>query len=396
MLRALKVGLAIVASFLGMMVTMLILMSGEHRTALELPAPTGNFAVGRTLYYWTNAAKTDELAPVAGSKREVVVWIWYPAAVSNEPPAEYVLDSWRAALQQQSNVLMSDVFTRDLRRVHTHSFSNPPISTQEATYPVVIMRPGAGAWTTDFTTLAEDLASHGYIVVGFDAPYRTSVVVLQDGRILRRPPQYNPETLKTEDAERLANRLIVMWSEDAQFVVDGLSHLNSGDPSGRFTGHLNLSRLGAFGHSFGGATALQFCHDDSRCKAGIDIDGQLFGSVVADGITQPFMFLVSSRGDFAVRDEDQEIFTRINSVYDRLPNGRLFIALRGTNHFSFGDQALLKSQYVMRVLQPLDTRRAIEVTRAYVRTFFDVYLKGAPVTTLQDLNGRYPEVQPLP
>ena len=30
---------------------------------------------------------------------------------------------------------------------------------------------------------------------------------------------------------------------------------------------LEIARLGVFGHSFGGATALQFCHDDSRCKA---------------------------------------------------------------------------------------------------------------------------------
>jgi predicted dienelactone hydrolase len=33
------------------------------------------------------------------------------------------------------------------------------------------MRAGGGGLTTDYTTLAEDLASHGYIVVGFDAPY---------------------------------------------------------------------------------------------------------------------------------------------------------------------------------------------------------------------------------
>ena len=52
-------------------------------------------------------------------------------------------------------------------------------------------------------------------------------------------------------------------------------------------------RLGAVGHSFGGAQALQFCHDDARCRAAIDLDGIPFGSVVADGLFKPAMFLLS-------------------------------------------------------------------------------------------------------
>jgi len=35
---------------------------------------------------------------------------------------------------------------------------------------VVIMRGGGFSRSVDYSTLAEDLASHGYVVVGFDAP----------------------------------------------------------------------------------------------------------------------------------------------------------------------------------------------------------------------------------
>jgi hypothetical protein len=35
------------------------------------------------------------------------------------------------------------------------------------------MRGGASAPVANYSTLAEDLASHGFVVVGFDAPYRT-------------------------------------------------------------------------------------------------------------------------------------------------------------------------------------------------------------------------------
>jgi len=250
--------------------------------------------------------------------------------------------------------------------------------------------------TTDFTTLAEDLASHGFVVVGFDAPYRTGVVVFPDGRVVRRPPAYNPETLRPADQDRLIERLLPMWSGDAQFVVGQLERLNTADPSGRLTGRLDLRRLGMFGHSFGGATALQFCHDDARCKAGIDIDGDPYGSVVREGLTQPFMFLLSDHGDLTAPDA-REVFAKIQSIYNRLPNGKLLLMIRGTNHFSFSDQILLKSHYVVRLLEFLlggiNERRGLAITCAYVHTFFDVYLKNEPARLLDDLRQACPEVQ---
>src|SRR4029077_13534314 len=232
---------------------------------------------------------------------------------------------------------MSQFLTRDLRMVSTHSSPDARISPEPPSYPVVIMRAGGGALTTDFTTLADDLASHGYVVVGFDAPYRTVVVVLPDGRVLVRPPTANPENLSAADGDRLINKLLPMWSGDTKFVVDQLDRLNSADPSGRFTGRLDMRRLGMFGHSFGGATALQFCHDDSRCKAGIDIDGAPHGTVVKEGLVQPFLFLLSDHGDLSCRGA-RAVFADIESIYNLLPNGRLLLSIRGANHFSCSDQ----------------------------------------------------------
>ena len=87
----------------------------------------------------------------------------------------------------------------------------------------------------------------------------------------------------------------------------------------------------------------------------------------------------------------------IRSIYDRLPNGRLLLTIRGANHFSFSDQILLKSQYVIRLLQLFqggaEARRGLTITRAYVHTFFDVYLKNAPASLLDGLRQCYPEVQ---
>jgi predicted dienelactone hydrolase len=268
-----------------------LLIRHEHNTPLTLPQPSGRFAVGRVTYAWTNSAAPDELSPIRGAPRQLMVWIWYPAApTASGAPAPYVPAAWRAAIAPHGSMAF---VTRNLALVRAHSVSGAPVARDDRSYPVVIMRAGGGAPTTDFTTLAEDLASHGYVVVGFDAAYRTYAFMLPDGRIVDRPPGNDPEDLNPEQADHLINKLLPMWTSDAAFVADQLQQLNAGDPTGRFTGRLDLDQLGMFGHSFGGAQALQFCHDDVRCKAGIDIDGAPYGSVVRDGVKEPFMIVLS-------------------------------------------------------------------------------------------------------
>jgi len=393
--RRLIRGLAVLV-ILGLVgLLLLALLWREHKTEITLPNPTGQFAVGRTTYTWVNNGETDELSPFPGAKREVVVWIWYPAAAP-APPTDYLPAPWRLALEQYSGILMSKFLTRDLSVVRTHSTSDPDVSSQQRSYPVVIMRAGGGALTTDFTILAEDLASHGYMVVGFDAPYRTGIFVFPDKRVVTRPPADDPENLSPDQADRLINRLLPMWTSDTKFVVSQLNQLNVADPSGKFNGRLNMQRLGMFGHSFGGATALQFCHDDSRCKAGIDIDGAPYGSVVLEGLKQPFMFILSDHSRELADPASKQVHANIQSIYDRLPNGRLFITIHGANHFSFSDQMLLKSHYVIAMLRrfgfgSLEGRRGLAITTEYVHTFFDVYLKGAPANLLE--SQKYPEVQ---
>jgi dienelactone hydrolase len=375
----------------------------EHRTEVTLPTPTGSFAVGRVIYDWTDDVHSDTLAPVPGTKRELLVWIWYPAAPRqpSQTVDDYLPAPWRTALERRIGVLLAQFLTRDLSRVRTHSIRDAEVSPQDRFYPVVLMRAGLAALTTDYTTLAEDLASHGYVVVGFDAPYRTYVVVLPDGRVIARAPQNDADLLSGPQQEQLANKLVQAWSADTSFALDRLEQLNASDPSGRFLGRLDMQRVGVFGHSLGGATALQFCHDDSRCKAGIDVDGAPLGSVITEGVTQPFMFLMSyhrSEPDA----ENRQVGANVRSIYDRLPSDRRFeIMIRGANHFGFSDDgALLKSHIVLGTLRMLGIlgiggRRQLAVTAYCVHSFFDAYLKGASVSRLKISSPLYPEIEVL-
>lgn len=377
----------------------------EHRAAITLPEPTGAFPVGRAIVDWMDEHTIDPMAPVPGTRRELLAWIWYPATaqpgavIDDYVPAASVAAAERLRSHALPALLMNHVLTRDLSNVHAHSARTPAVASHES-YPVLVLRGGASAPVATYTTLAEDLASHGYIVVGIDAPFRTTAVAFPDGRAFARTPENNPELCEGRPAGCI-DRLLAAWIGDIGFAIDRLQQLNGSDPSGRFTGRLDLSRVGVFGHSFGGAQAAQFCHDDARCKAGVDIDGMPFGSVIRDGLQQPFMFLVSAQ----IHGSDPEarrVGADIQSIYDRQPPGRrLRIAIRGANHFLFSDDgALLKSHLVMRALRAIgmigiDGRRQLAVTAYCVRSFFDAHLKAVGRAPVDLRLPDYPEIEVL-
>src|SRR5438552_9980826 len=110
----------------------------EHRTQITLPPPTGPFAVGRALYDWTDDAHPDPLAPVPETKRELLVWIWYPAAAGPSTVADDYVPAQVRGPARPGGVL-SGIFgllTRDLSKVHAHSLRDPDVSPQQRSYPV--------------------------------------------------------------------------------------------------------------------------------------------------------------------------------------------------------------------------------------------------------------------
>jgi len=381
----------IVAVAGGVLVVGLLLASLwlEHSSSLELPRPTGPFAVGRVNTTWVDTARVDPFAPAPAPHRELVVWIWYPAQRSARArTAEYLPAPWRRALREPGGMVqLMQLLWRDSAKVHAHSLENADLARASPTYPVVIFGSGIGALTLQYSTLLEDLASHGYIVVGADRPYSTSAVLMPDGRVIHRVPEGNPGEGRVPAGrlDSVVQTLLQVWTADARFLLDQVARMNESDLfSGKFTGRINLGAVGIAGHSFGGATAAQLCHDDGRCRAGIDIDGQLFHSVVVrEGIGQPFLFLLSDHGGSWTSPACQ-ICAEIRSAAKRNPNDKLIVTMLGAHHFSFGDHALLQSRILRSVLAALggqgglNPRTGLATSTRYVREFFDIHLRGAP------------------
>jgi predicted dienelactone hydrolase len=372
----------------------------DHGRSTPLPTPSGSYRVGCATYVWRDETRINPYAPVADTKQDLAVWIWYPAAPTpSTRKSEYLPGYWIRTLESHEGFILGKLLSRDLTRVETHSWTDAEVSSEQAMYPVAILRAGGGALSSDYTTLAEDLASHGYVVVSFDAPYRTVITAFPDGRVAIRAAGGDFDRMPSSTTQHLATQLMNVWIADLKFVVDQLQELNSNDRTGRFKGRFDMRKVGVAGHSLGGATAAQFCHDDPRCAAGIDIDGMPFGKVIRDGLHQPFFFLMSDHSRES-GSEPQTVESNIESIYDRVPEGKRWgMTITGANHFTFSDQMFTKSPVLMfflrkvGVMGSLEKRRGLAITSACVHTFFDVYLKGAPADEMNSLPALYPELK---
>jgi predicted dienelactone hydrolase len=232
-----------------------------------------------------------------------------------------------------------------------------------------------------------------------DAPYRTVITAFPDGRAAYRNTQSDFDSMPYSVGETFATQVMGVWIGDLKFVLQELQKLNAKDPAGRFKGRLDLERVGIVGHSLGGTTAAQFCHDDAQCKAGIDIDGIPFGSVVQESLHQPFFLILSDHRMEKPGTESPIVESKMESMYSKLPaETRWQAMIDGANHFSFSDQMFTKSPVMIAglrmigVMGSLEKRRGIKISDACVHTFFDVYLKGAPTSQLTALSSRYPEL----
>ncbi|WP_188316863.1 alpha/beta hydrolase family protein [Solihabitans fulvus] len=351
--------------------------SGE---AVTLPAPTGPSPVGRAVFDWTDHSRVDPYAPQGSTPRELSVVVWYPAAPApRATQTSYLPPGWQEALGDGG--WLNALSRTPPSLIHPHAVADAPVDGA-APHPVLVFAPGMGLRATDYTVIAEDLASHGYVVAGVTPTYSTDVV-LADGRVARRVDRAG------DGGDVAAN--VQLWADDLRFTVTQLAAVNDTADS-PFHGRLDTKSVGLFGHSLGGAAATLACHHESACVGAVDIDGYLFGDVLNDGLGKPFGFLGNQ--DSMAKDAPQRGMLRQTLRGVAAGQGHVW-TVAGASHYNFTDRGvyfnLLRSQVAH--LGPIDGARASAITNAYTRAFFDAYLRGRPAPPLTGESSTYPEVR---
>lgn len=364
----------------------------------KFPFPTGPFAVGTVVRHLVDVSRPETLAPGVNRRRELMTQIWYPADPTDKgTDARYVMSAAQVRAFNDSQFLKLD----------THALLGAPISDARARYPVLIYSPSWHGQRYQNTVLFEELASHGFVVVGIDHPYGSAVTAFPDGRVARAKPAEFWDVSSDGALKRSIQYIemqLAVRVKDVEFVADELSRYNSSGSEDAFNGRLDLSRLGVFGYSFGGAVAVQTCWLDHRFRAAVDLDGALFGDSARSGIEQPLLVmtdnepppsleeLTSSRAPHKryamLIDEQIQLLHR-----DMLNHGGYLLKIDGFDHNSYSDNLMASPLSWMRsYFAGVGRLRARKIVSVYTLAFFEHFLNGENQPLLNGSSPQFPLV----
>jgi len=335
-----------------------------------LPRPTGDHPVGTTgPISWVDTSRSlAGDATSAGPRRELVVQIWYPAAVGSRWG-----DQARYARRKELSLVHSY-----LSAIRTNSILNAPIADHDAPYPVLLFGHRWGGSRTQNTFLAEDLASHGYVVVAVDHPLNAARVQRTDGTVVRSDRADALSNLEATSAPAILaiwGKELGIWLADDEFVLDKLQSNNEV----RFSNRLDMNSVGAFGHSFGGASSTNLLGLDPRVKSAVNLDGWTFQGL-NHRTAEPF--LIVNEGVAAIPHSETGVEGALNTADSVAVNGSLkeYGGLRayvaGAQHLDFTDQTLFSPLRSLTFTGPIKGERIREITRGLVLGFFDQTLKA--------------------
>jgi predicted dienelactone hydrolase len=352
----------------------LLLSSALLATVLpvfSLPAPNGPYAIGTVTRRWTRDAVE---ASGQYSQRTLTVQFWYPTDVRTGQRSLYRTDD-------------AEGLKSHLRLVETHSFVGVPVSAKE--FPIVLYSPGWQGHLTQNTVQFEMLASHGYVVISVMHPPDSHVPIGFDPSLDANLLEYSVEVRRRAD--------------DIVFLTDEIQKLNKGDPEGSLSGHLDMSRLGIMGFSFGGAVATETCWLDQRFRAGINMDGMLFGEAADAGVQQPFFFMsddTPAPSEAAMQSKDSRMQTYLRALdtdgkrieKSLARHGGYYFTIRGQGHSNFSDQPLYSPFRRITGAGSVDEKRSSRILNEYILAFFEQYLKGSPQPLLSRQPSDYLDV----
>jgi dienelactone hydrolase len=342
----------------------------------KFPPPTGPHKIGTQVRYLIDASRMDPLAPNPPHGRELMIQLWYPADGSARGPTARYRDE-RSTTLRNARMAM----------VETHAVLTAPVSRAQDRYPVLLYLPSWTGLRTENTLQIEELASHGYVVVGIDHPSSSAITVFPDGRVvgtkLAGPDAFSSDAALANFID-VAKREAEIRTEDARFVLDTLGSLNTSDPDGLLTGRLDLSHVGILGFSFGGGVAARAAWLDRRFKAALDMDGMIVTDLFKSRALAQLFFMLEEpllesefAGDPKKRREIAFDHKQVEDMRRLLSqSGGYLMIIPGTRHNNFTDVPFYSPLRINSELGRADPEKTARTISDYGRAFFDKHLKG--------------------
>jgi hypothetical protein len=359
----------------------------------SLPSPSGPYRVGTRSYELTDPTR-QEIYSGKEEERRFQIQVWYPAQVSlADERALWMsrVDIFAPAIA--TYIHMPSFFLDHLALVKVPAYQESMVSTSGEPFPIILFSHGWNGFNAQNTSQAIELASHGYVVAGVQHTYGAVITAFDDGTIAPNNPSALPGGAANDEYEVAAQKLVDQWAGDLAFALDFME-TQAQDQVSPFYQSLDLSRVGAYGHSTGGGAVIQFCGTDARCQALLGMDPfmrPVSPEVLQNGVKQPAFFMFSQSWADDRHSRSNELF---RTFIPHVPRSMGVISIQGTTHYDFSDLPLLSPLAPRLGLKgPINGRRVTVILNDYLISFFDATLRGQPVDLFEDENQKYNEVK---
>lgn len=246
-------------------------------------------------------------------------------------------------------------------------------------HPLILFSHGLGDNFngTTYQQLCCYCAARGYVVASVSHSYACKPLRFADGHLV---PYLFPASFHQQLGRHMFDIEADIWLDDMMCALNECARYNEILDSPLYH-KIDMSRVGAMGHSLGGSVAIQLCRNDARIKAVINLDGPLYGTHATHPIEKPFMLII---GSSAVSYIHKELIWRdyFNRMWLPQLNGFIMaqehdvykVTINKIVHGMFSDAALYPDEILASWI--MDGGRAHEIIFAYVGAFFDTYVKG--------------------
>lgn len=354
---------------------------------IQFPVLRGDYAIGRAKVDFTDPSRFEFFSSETTTKphRRISVTIYYPVLDSDLNSAEYVSEEFAEVSRQY---MVNEDGESPLIYLIPNCIDNAAPIRNDDGFPVLLFSPGMGIVPEVYSYLFEELTSHGYIVVAIPDVYLTPLVEYTDGSIAEPVPISNANelfyetVLKNEVVSGQADYFNLQNSTlDMLFVLNQLFVVN--DSHELLAGTMDLEKIGTFGHSWGGATAINVALYSSLIDSVAIYDSGVFYLVDENMamLEVPSLFF-SVEGVGYAADGLVEYRAKIDEVLDYLDYfGRNeHIELQGASHLTFLTDLLIGLNDVSKaeeenLVQGMSIEEMLDAIISPTVEFFDRTLK---------------------
>jgi predicted dienelactone hydrolase len=340
---------------------------------LRNPEQPGPYPVGVTSMQFDDKARPDpELGP-----RPLRTEIWYPAvdAARSMPKNKYsdfiigrdTVPGAMDAANEQMNYYLKGLTVAELEKTYKN-ISVRDVQVRDGRWPLIVFSHGSGGTRVGYVYLTEFLASHGFIVMAADHIGNSRYTIVNNQVVRSGGPRSQASA-----ADR---------PKDVSFLIDSMTTL-SGASGNRFSGKVDLDRIGGAGMSFGGSTTMRVLEQDTRVKAAVML-APGGGTPTRANFTTPIFMMIGT--------EDGTIQARGNAsnrqYYEQSKGPRYMMEIKDGGHFSFTSVDQYNANYGNGIgkgkritvpdqdvtFLPMDLQH--KMINAYALAFFGRYLRG--------------------